>query len=277
MARYPAATWKPIGAGGTVAMARYDLLVIHTMVGNLVGTDNYFRQQPNNSHFGVGGKWGADVAGRLDGTVYQWVDTRYRSAATREGNPRVIAVECADNAPASPADIAPFTPAQCDALVALMVWANATHGIPLVAAHDSRSGTVGIGYHRLGCDPYRIVDGELWSSAYGKVCPGDARIGQIPGLIARAQAIVAGPPEGPFMALTDAEQDEVLRGARSASHTDLMLSQNNTAGDVNSIVVSEQQQAAAIAALTQGQKELSDKLDQVLAAVTPKPDPGPAA
>jgi N-acetylmuramoyl-L-alanine amidase-like protein len=205
MARYSAATWKPIGSGGTVRMNRYDLLVVHTMVGNLVGTDNYFRQQPNNSHFGLGGQWGADASAKLDGRLYQWVDTAFRSAATREGNPRVIAVECADNAPANPGGIKPFTDAQCDALVGLMVWAHKTHGIPLVAAHDSKPGTVGIGWHKLGCDPYRVSGGELWSSAYGKVCPGDARIAQIPRLIARAQAIVNGTNQEDEVSVADVE------------------------------------------------------------------------
>ena len=70
-------------------------------------------------------------------------------------------------------------------------------------AQDSRPGTRGVGYHRLGCDPYRVTGGELWSSSYGKVCPGDARIAQLPGLIDRARRIVDGQEEDPMAEYAD--------------------------------------------------------------------------
>lgn len=276
MSRYPGATWKPIGTGGSVLMNRYDIAVIHTMVGSLFGTDNYFRTQtPNNSHFGLGGLWGADATRGLDGDMWQWIDTKYRSAATRDGNPRVIALECADNAPASPSGILGFSAKQQESIVNWLIWCNQTHGIPLTLIHDSRPTSRGIGYHKLGCDPYRIAGGELWSSSYGKVCPGDVRIGQIPGLILRAKAKLAGQGTGGlFVTLTDAQEKQILN---AVLHLDAMFSQNNTAGDINAILTDENLQGTALAALAQGQLDLDAKLDVIKQSIDALGSPLPPA
>ncbi len=191
MALYPNAIQKPLGKN-TSPMASFDVLCLHTMVGYLKSTDAYFRTVGTFSHFGIGGNWGSDVAAGLDGVVYQWGDTAKRSAANLDGNPTVISVETADNAPASAADIAAWTPKQQTAIVSLMVWAHKTHNIPLELIPDTKPGRKGIAYHRQGVNPWRVNGGVLWSSSTGKVCPGDRRIAQIPGLISRAKAIVAG-------------------------------------------------------------------------------------
>lgn len=198
MSRYPSATWKPIRDTSTSRLTK-DILCLHTMVGNLNSVWPYFDRLDIQvySHFGVGGIWGSDASRNLDGVVWQMAETDYRAAANLNGNYRVISVETADNATRP---IAPWTPKQCDALVRIMVDAHRLDGIPLVLIPDSKPGRRGVAYHRLGCDPYRASGGELWSSSVGKDCPTQARIDQIPGLLARAVAIVNGTQEEDPMA-----------------------------------------------------------------------------
>lgn len=190
MARMPGAEWKPVPASST-RISRYDLVIIHTCVGSLAGTYNYFKGGTSgaNSHFCTGAY----------GEIWQFVDTAYRSAANAAANPRSVTIENADMGPgfaawntASAANVPAFTPQQIEANARICAWAHLEHGVPLVAADTSRPDARGIGFHRLGCDPYRVPDGERWSSAYGKVCPAPRRIAQIPQIIARAREIVNG-------------------------------------------------------------------------------------
>jgi hypothetical protein len=190
MALYPDAQRRLLDKPKT-ALTNPEVCCLHTQVGSLYGVDQYFRTVSTFSHFGIGGIWGGDASRNLDGVVYQWGDTRYRSAANLEGNDRVISVETADNA-ARP--IAPWTAKQLTAIVNLLVWVHKTHDIPLVLIPDSKPGRRGVGFHRQGCDPYRVPGGELWSRSFGKDCPTQARIDQIPGLIKRAREIVSGTP-----------------------------------------------------------------------------------
>ena len=193
MSRMPTAQWRPLPRPSTTRMSRYDLVVIHTMVGSLEGTDGYFRGLTNgvNSHFGTGG----------DGTKRQWVDTAVRSGANGAGNHRAITVENADMGPefapwntGDGAAVPPFTPEQVESNAEICAWAHLEHGVPLVAVDTSRPNARGVGFHRLGCDPWRVPDGELWSSSRGKVCPAPRRIAQIPQIITRARQLVAPRP-----------------------------------------------------------------------------------
>lgn len=193
----PFAKWRPLEtAQREPKMTGHDIFCFHTMVGYLVSTDGYFRSggwDGTESHWGVGGAWGPDLGGRMDGTLFQWQDMLYQADANLNGNPRVLSVETADNAPRSASDLKAWTPAQVDTLVRLGIWvtSKAAHarcpstwtchreGIPRVLIPDTKPGRRGLGYHRQGVDPYRVDGGVRWSSAYGKVCPGDARINQL--------------------------------------------------------------------------------------------------
>lgn len=196
MARMSGAEWRPLPHASSARIGRYDLVVIHTMVGSLAGTDAYFRGITSgvNSHFGTGG----------GGEIYQWVDTAVQSGANLAANGRSITVENADMGPGfSPwntndgAAVPAFTPQQIEANAQICAWAHTTHGVPLEPADTSLPGARGIGFHRLGINPWRLPAGELWSSATGKVCPSPRRIAQVPQIIARARQIVAGTPTGP--------------------------------------------------------------------------------
>lgn len=185
MARY--GTWRPLASNwaSQPKMAKYDLVILHTMVGSLAGTDNYFKGDGYGgpeSHFGVG----------YDGTVYQWQDTLYQAEANATANKRAISIETADMGTGFPpwntsdgAAVPAWTQAQLDALVKLVDWICTKHGIPRTAVPDSLPTRRGIAYHRLGVPGYIVSGGETWSSARGKQCPGPKRIAQIPGIIAR--------------------------------------------------------------------------------------------
>jgi hypothetical protein len=168
------------------AMARYDIVCVHTIVGH---------PPANAAHFST----------RADGYIWQSRDTRYRSAANYNGNPRVIAIENEDMGPAygvwntNDGHAVPgFTAAQVEAIAQICAWANRTHGIPLSLCPDSKPGSRGIAYHRQGIDGNwagfayggRVAGGEVWTTTPGKVCPGDRRITQvITQIIPRARQI----------------------------------------------------------------------------------------
>lgn len=205
---YPGCKWTPLGAQTQRPMTAHDIACLHTMAGYLISTDRYFRIsngegfRGTESHWGMGGIWGPDLGGGLDGEVYQWQDMRYSADANLDGWDRVLSMETADNA-ARP--IRPWTKNQCEGLARWLAWvcSPAAHakcpsswkchqvGIPLALIPDTKQGRRGVGYHRQGCDPYRVSGGEAWSKAYGKDCPTQARINQIPGIIARAKQLQA--------------------------------------------------------------------------------------
>lgn len=208
--KYPGAVWKPLGTQTEPAMSGHHLVIVHTMVGYLYSTDIMFRQGGyggTESHFGIGGRWGSDATHDLDGVVWQWQDLGHQADANLKGNPTAISIETADNAPQAAADILPWTSRQAASLASLIAWlcsveAHAgcssdwtchTHGIPLALVQDSKPGRRGVAYHRQGIDPWRVSGGQKWSTAYGKECPGPARIKQLSEeIIPRARQILEG-------------------------------------------------------------------------------------
>lgn len=250
MSRYPSATWKPIRDTSTARLTK-DILCLHTAVTSATGCWNYFDRLDVKvySHGVIGGIWGGDAGKNLDGVAWQMADTNYRAAANLDGNWRVISWETADNA-ARP--IAAWTPRQCDTIVRIMVDAHRLDGIPLMLIPDSKPGRRGVAYHRLGCDPYRISGGEHWSSSYGKDCPTDVRIKQLPALIQRARDIVNGAP-------TPTPEDDVLTDAehKAVIHTEKILAENNVAGKVNDLTDDMASVKATLADLTAAVKALT--------------------
>jgi len=199
MARYPGGLWKPLPASSK-PMTAFDLVCWHTMVGSLAGTDGYFRgKAPGvNSHLGTGGK----------GECWQWVDTRYQSGANYLGNHHIISVETADMGPGFAAwntkdgnAVPAWTDAQMERHVDIAVWAFYEHKVPLQLVPNGKPGHRGHAFHRMGVPGYMVAGAEKWSTAQGKVCPGNRRIAQIPDLLAEARRRVgqggAVPPAAP--------------------------------------------------------------------------------
>jgi hypothetical protein len=200
----PDAAWQ--GEHGSTGMSRYDIVCVHTIVGYAPA---------HAAHFSTNGA----------GDIYQSRDTAYRSAANLHGNHRIIAIENADHGSPFPgwggSDVPDFSEAQVESIAKILAWAYHTHGIPLTPCPDSRSGSRGIAYHRQGCDGNfggyayggRVPGGELWSKAYGKVCPGDRRITTLlTRIIPRAQQIagLAPPPPPPPSLLKDDDMDTLV-------------------------------------------------------------------
>jgi hypothetical protein len=107
----------------------------------------------------------------------------------------VIAIENEDIGGPFPlwngANVPPLTDAQVEACAAILAWAHQEHGIPLQLCPDSRPESRGLAYHRQGIDgnfggflfPGRVEGGEVWTRHFGKVCPGDNRIAQLPEIL----------------------------------------------------------------------------------------------
>lgn len=212
------AAYKPLGKQTEATMTAHDIVCVHTMVGYLKTTGDMFEKNGyggTESHFGVGGIWGADKTANLDGDIWQWQDLRYEADANLEGHHRVISIETADNAPDNADNIALWTPKQVVSLVALIRqlcskefhkncpsdWKCHQVGIPMTLIPDTKPGRRGLAYHRqgvmhsqgYGIGDYLVKGGEKWSTATGKQCPGQPRINQfktvvIPALAAKPQS-----------------------------------------------------------------------------------------
>lgn len=181
--------------GGSKArlMERFDGVVEHIAVSNGLSLFTQFNTpgQPS-SHFYVrkAGPQGEDT-GMAD--FEQYVDTGYQAPAQLDGNHRMISCETQGGVGA---DLnVGWTVAQLNRLAWIAWQCSVRHGFPLKAMTTSRPTARGIGYHRLGVNPWRVSDGELWSSANGKVCPGDARVKQIPSIITKAIALTTSTPD----------------------------------------------------------------------------------
>lgn len=299
---YPGARWTPLGAQTESRMTSHDVICAHTMVGYLTSTDRYFRIsngpgfRGTESHFGVGGKWGPDLGGHLDGAVWQWQDLAFGADANLDGKGRVISFETADNAPARPEDIAPWTPAQLDGIVALCDWlcSPAAHakcpsswachrsGIPRALIPDSKPGRRGLGYHAQGAAE-RVPGGEAWSTSPTKPCPAAARIRQFKTIVVpRVAALASGPPAPTdfleeIMALYDtpaafeaAVAKATAAGTNATFATWLPRAVAAMNGRANSLfpdaAVNDDDEQAALAATQQ----TNDLLAKLLEAQTPK-------
>lgn len=204
MKRSPHAEWDPLGVQTQPAMRAHNIICVHTMVGYLTSTRTMFKQNGysgTESHYGVGGIWGGDKDKDWDGKAFQWQSRAYTADANLKGNPYIISIETADNAPAKASDILAWTPKQVEKIAQIIAWecSLSAHSecptdwtcrkgvewngirvaIPPVLVADSKPGRRGIGYHRQGIDPWRVSGGDSWSTARGKECPGDRRIAQL--------------------------------------------------------------------------------------------------
>lgn len=279
--RYPAAQLRMLGDQTQPPMRRHDVICLHTMVGYLYSTDVMFKRNGftgTESHFGVGGRWGSDVSSgrRLDGVVYQWQDLDFTADANLNGNPYVISIETADNAPDSAADIAAWTSAQCAAISKLVAWLCDRYDIPATLIPDSKPGRRGIAFHREGCEHsdgvgshpgWLQVGGVRWSSSLGKGCPEVRRIAQIQNVIIPTVRRLLTPPPAPTPSTGDDMQpsDELsvmsyLEGLYpSAADGKMSLDElwQHSAG----------QSAAALRAVLQLRADIMPKLDALVDAL----------
>ena len=150
--------------------------------------------------------------GFLDGEIVQYIGVGIKADANGEANAFATSCETASSVSASE----PWTPAQAASLIRLIDWhATVT---PTARKLMSTPTDTGIAWHVQFGAP------GPWTPSRGKVCPGPARVAQlqadiIPAVIERGMHPSSPPPptplpEGPLMALTDAEQTELLTKVR---------------------------------------------------------------
>lgn len=175
--------------GGNKAqlMDRHDGMVEHVAVSNGLSLFTFFNTPGEAcSHFYVrkAGPQGED-AGLAD--FEQYVDTAYVAPAQLDGNHRMLSCETQGGVGDDLSN--GWTVAQINRLAWIAYECHLLHGYPLVAMHDSKPTSRGIGFHRLGVNPWVVPGGEVWSSSRGKVCPGPAREKQVPLVISKAVAL----------------------------------------------------------------------------------------
>ncbi len=192
--RYPAASWRPLGTQ-TEPRITPRILVFHTMVGYLRGTDSLFRRQGytgTESHFGVGGPWDGSA---LDGAVWQWQSIAYQADAQNAGNAYATSIETSDGGD----PLRAWSTKQLNALVGIGLWWCRQTGAP--ARLVSSTSQSGLGYH---------AQFKAWAPD-GRTCPGRTRIAQLINVVIPRIAAGLGedpPPKGDDMPLN---QDDLNR------------------------------------------------------------------
>jgi hypothetical protein len=142
-------------------------VIMHTMVGNLAGTDSLFLNPASqvSAHFGIA----------QDGTIIQWVSVRGGIAwHVAAGNANWYGIEHADNR--NPAN--PLTEAQINASAQLVEFLSRPSVGRFALQVSNSTGTEGYGTHSMG--------GAAWG---GHACPGSARAAQRAEIVRRAKII----------------------------------------------------------------------------------------
>lgn len=202
MAIYPGAKKRLISKWNKFAITRHRRMNFHVAV---YDGDSLFEMFTKSnaacSHFYVA----------KDGTVEQYIDTKYRSASDMNGNDSTISVETAGGLGNSKQlNSEKWTPEQVEALAKLWKWAQETHGIKNQVAKNTQTNdnSSGLSWHRLGVKgnfqgrggvlaTSYLTGGILYSKAKGKECPGDAKILQIPGIWEKANGKTTEQPVKP--------------------------------------------------------------------------------
>lgn len=161
---YPNGRFRPLSNVQTepsIGVPR--ILIWHTMVGFLQGTESMFRvagYQGTESTFGLGGSWDGNS---LDGVFYQWQVLTRQADAQFDANAFATSIECSDGGHSG----VPFSDKQVAASIQLGVWWCEQTGNPAEPA-ESWNGK-GLGYHSMFYE---------WNKDH-HVCPGEARISQL--------------------------------------------------------------------------------------------------
>jgi len=164
---YPPALWRPLSLRQDEPKIVPRLLITHTMVGSLRGTETMFKgggYKGTESHFGLGGP---SDGSNLDGVLYQWQSLDRQADAQYKGNTYATSIETSDGG--NPSN--PWSAKQLEALIALHVWWCHATGNPTEIA-GSWNG-YGWGYHALY---------EEWNPN-GHSCPAGVRIAQLKNVV----------------------------------------------------------------------------------------------
>jgi hypothetical protein len=193
MTLFPGAIWRPIPVSPSrPKRGKGRAVILHVAVSEGASLFPIFSTTGNDSHLYV----------RKDGSVEQYIDLELVAYASIAANANTISVETQGGV--TNPDGEPWTAAQVATLARIARWAHDTEGVPLSLMPNSLPASKGIGHHRLGIDPWRVAGGEVWSSSRGKLCPGAAKIAQIPQIITAAIGpIPPTPPTPPALGAPD--------------------------------------------------------------------------
>ncbi|WP_171468229.1 N-acetylmuramoyl-L-alanine amidase [Cellulosimicrobium sp. 72-3] len=162
----------PISQNYGADRARTRAVVLHVDAGGADSLYGWFNNPAAlaSSHFYV----------KYNGVVEQYLDTSVTAWTQRSGNASCIGIETQGKGDGT------WTEAQLSALAPLLKWLCQYYSLPVSDMRNSLPNSTGIGLHRYGIDPWRVSGGEVWG-ANGKVCPGDGRVAQLPGLLQRVR------------------------------------------------------------------------------------------
>lgn len=174
MALYPGAQKLLLPENRFQAKINPTQFVAHSIIApwTIRRTYEYWRDSTNlESHFGID----------YTGAVGQYIDTGRRADANAYANNWALSVETASNTKGTD----PWTDAQMESLLALMLWVHKTHKIPARMAPSYT--TPGFGYHKLH---------RKWSMT-GTDCPGVKRTAQFVNDLMPALRKAAAPKPAP--------------------------------------------------------------------------------
>lgn len=183
------ATQKPLSSNNNEPSIEPKVLIFHTMVGYLKGTDSMFRR---GGYDGVESTWGlgGPADGRdLDGILWQWQSANRQADAQAAGNLYAVSVETSDGGHPNH----PWSSLQLMALVRLTVdFCKAYKRGCVLVPRTGPITTQGLGYHELRSE---------WNPN-SHICPGPVREGQLRQyVIPKAREVLVGsrptPPPTP--------------------------------------------------------------------------------
>ena len=199
----------------TKSRPKTDAIILHIAVSNSDTLAGWF----NNPQAGASSHFYA----RKDGTVEQYLPLEFRSWAGVKSDARAISIETQGG---MGADLnAGWPPAQIQGILNIINYVRSVYpNIPVRTMQSSKATEAGgIGYHLLGVPSTQTqklrgisqTGGELWSGAVGKVCPGQARIAQIPGIVKQIGGSAPSTPEvQPAKAVVGMKVSQVQRQLR---------------------------------------------------------------
>lgn len=184
----PGAIWQPIDVGNRSARHKGRGAVAHVAVS----------ESPRLVPWGTPATRGADWHFYLpkeatpNGRFYQFIDLDLQCWSTYQANSTMPAWESQGGV--TNADGEPWTENQVEAAAIIYAYLMETEGAPNQLMNNSLPSERGLGYHKLGIDPWRVSGGEIWSGARGKICPGQAKINGLPDILSRANELFHGSP-----------------------------------------------------------------------------------
>lgn len=178
--RYPYAAWMPIPEAATQPKILPRLLIWHSQAGPALTKLESIHAYITRTDITMEPTFILDMSGRMA----QVVDIFTRADCNAKANPFSTSVETQDEGHPTLATTQ-WTEWQCRQLAGLAAWMHLHPSIRLPLELATKWDGSGIGPHRAFPE---------WSVYVGKTCPGDARVAQIPSIIARARQIATWTP-----------------------------------------------------------------------------------